>query len=70
MDIQYVNDSSGNTQAVQLPLSDWKKLLTKVRKYEQMLKMKNSLIEAYDQVETMKRSKAKKQTLTDFLNDL
>ena len=36
--LQYVNDMNGETQAVQLPLTDWAKVLNKLRKYEQGLK--------------------------------
>ena len=27
--LQYVNDVNGDTQAIQLPLSEWEKILTK-----------------------------------------
>ena len=70
VDIQYVNDSNGKINAVQLPFAEWKKVITKLRKYEQMLKMKTDLSEAFEQVNTLKKSKAKKQSLTDFLNEL
>ncbi len=68
--LQYVNDSDGNTQAVQLPLTDWDKLMTKLKKYEQTLKIKTELKDAFEQVEELRKSKGKKQTLNDFLNEL
>ena len=68
--LQYVNDSSGKTQSVQLPLSDWEKLMTKLKKYEQTLKIKTDLKEAFQEVAQLRKSKAKKQTLNDFLNEL
>jgi len=68
--LQYVSDSDGKTQSVQLPLTDWEKLLTKLKKYEQTLKIKSDLIEAFEQVAQLKKSKGKKQTLNDFLNEL
>jgi len=68
--LQYVSDSHGNTQSVQLPLTDWEKVLAKLNKYEQALKIKNDLKEAFDQVAQLRKSKAKKQTLKDFLNEL
>jgi len=70
VDIQYVNDSKGKISAVQLPLPEWNKVLAKLRKYEQQLKMKSDLTEAFEQVEVLRKSKAKKQTLTEFLNEL
>lgn len=68
--MQYVKDVSGKTQSVQIPLSDWEKLHAKLRKYEQALKIKSDLQEAFVQVAQLKKSKAKKQSLKDFLNEL
>jgi hypothetical protein len=31
--LQYVNDSKGKTQSVQIPLTDWEKILAKLKKY-------------------------------------
>ncbi len=70
IDVQYVSDSNGKTQAVQLPLSEWEKVVAKLRKYEQILKIKSDLKEAFEQVALLRKSKVKKQTLTDFLNEL
>lgn len=68
--IQYVNDSSGRTKSVQLPLSEWEKLMNRLKKYEQTLKLKTDLKEAFREVTTLKKSKAKKPTLKEFLNEL
>ena len=68
--LQYVSDSTGKTQSVQLPLTDWEKILTRLNKYEQTLKIKSDLTEAFQQVARLRKSKAKKQTLNDFLNEL
>lgn len=68
--LQYVNDIDGNTQAVQLSLSEWEKVLNKLKKYEQALKLKSDLKEAFEQVEVLKQAKGSKQTLNDFLNEL
>jgi hypothetical protein len=70
IDIQYVSDSEGKTQSVQLPLTDWKKVVAKLKHYEQTLKIKSDLKEAFDQVAVLRKSKSKKQTLKDFLNEL
>ncbi|MBA3675305.1 MAG: hypothetical protein H0W75_10205 [Chitinophagaceae bacterium] len=69
-ELQYVNDSNGTTQAVQLPITEWERVLTKLKKYEQSLKIKSDLVAAFEQVEVLRKSKNKKQTLTDFLNEL
>jgi hypothetical protein len=62
IDVQYITDSHGNINAVQLPISEWEKLNAKVRRYEQMLKMKSDLTEAFEQVKQLRKSKAKEQT--------
>lgn len=68
--LQYVNDINGKTQAVQLSLTEWQKVLNKLKKYEQALKLKSDLQEALEQVAIMKKSKEHKQTLSEFLNEL
>lgn len=68
--LQYVNDVNGKTQAVQLPLTEWEKVLNKLKKYEQALKLRSDLKEALDQVAVLKRTKGNKQTLNEFLNEL
>ena len=70
IELQYVSDSEGKTQSVQLPLTDWEKVLAKLKKYEQTLKIKSELKQAFEQVAQLRKSKAKKQTLNDFLNEL
>lgn len=68
--LQYLNDINGKTQAVQLPLTDWEKVLAKLKKYEQALQLKSDLTEAFEQVAVLKQSKGHKQTLNEFLNEL
>ncbi|BAU54197.1 hypothetical protein [Mucilaginibacter gotjawali] len=68
--LQYLSDSDGKPQAVQLSLTDWEKVLAKLKKYEQTLKLKSDLTEAFEEIASLKNSKVKKQTLTDFLNEL
>ena len=70
IDLQYLSDVNGKTNAVQLPFSDWEKLLNKLKKYEQTLKIKSDLQDAYEQVIYLKESKKKQQTLSEFLNEL
>jgi hypothetical protein len=68
--LQYVNDSNVKVHAVQLPFTDWEKLLNKLKKYEQLLELKSDLKEAFDQVDALKKAKGHKQTLSEFLNEL
>ena len=68
--LQYVTDIDGKTQAVQVPLMEWERLLSKLKKYEQALKLRSDLKEALDQVAVLKKQKGHKQTLNEFLNEL
>jgi hypothetical protein len=68
--LQYVKDMNGETQAVQLPLTDWEKVLNRLRKYEQALKLRSDLKEAFEEVASLKKQKGHKQTLNEFLNEL
>ncbi|MGF2413280.1 hypothetical protein [Ferruginibacter sp.] len=68
--VQYLNDQKGNTQAVQLPISQWTRLMNKLTKYEQMLKVKSDLTQSFEEVKKMRQGKIKKQSLQNFLNEL
>ena len=68
--LQYVKDMNGETQAVQLPLTDWEKVLNRLRKYEQALKLRSDLKEAFEEVASLKKQNGHKQTLNEFLNEL
>jgi len=68
--IQYLNDKTGNIKAVQVPFSEWKRVMATIQKYEQMLKMKSDLSEAFKEVTQITKSKTEKQTLGEFLNEL
>jgi len=68
--LQYVNDINGKTHAVQLPLTEWEKVLNKLKKYEQALKLKSDLKKAFEQVAILKQTQGPKQTLNEFLNEL
>ncbi len=67
--VQYVSDSTGKTQSVQIPLTDWEKLMTRLKKYEQTFKIQTDLKEAFEEVAQLRKSTVKKQTLNDFLNE-
>jgi hypothetical protein len=41
--LQYVNDSDGNLQSVQVPITDWDKLMLKLKHYEQTLELRLTL---------------------------
>lgn len=68
--LQYLTDQNGKTQAVQLPLADWERVINRLNKYEQAFKLKSDLQEALQQVRQMRKSGQSKQTLTEFLDEL
>ncbi len=53
-----------------MPVKDWKKILAKLRKYEQALKLQADIKEALGQVAALKQNKGHKQTLKEFLNEV
>jgi transcriptional antiterminator Rof (Rho-off) len=66
--VQYVNDADGNVQAVQIPIKEWEKHVLRVRRYEQLLKLRSDITEALAEVEKMRKGKLKKRTLASILN--
>ncbi len=68
--LQYLNDSNGKTHAVQLTLHDWEKVLGKLKKYKQALRLQSDLADAFDQVTALRENKKRKQSLSEFLNEL
>ena len=70
LDIQYVSDSTGQPQAVQLPIEDWNKVMSKLKKYERLLQIKSDLQEAYAQVAQLRKKKSGRTTLSQFLHEL
>ncbi len=65
--VDYLNDKDGNVKAVQLPLRDWEKVLSELKRYEQAIKLRSDLEAALQDVEKMRAGKASKQTLDEFL---
>lgn len=68
--LQYVNDNNGKTHAVQLTMHDWNKVVSKLKKYEQALRLQSDLAMAFDDVTAMQKNKRQKQPLHEFLNEL
>jgi hypothetical protein len=68
--IQYLTNLQGQKQGVQMSLKEWEKIMTQLRHYEQLLHLKSDLKEAILEVNLMQEGKLKKQSLTDFLQDV
>jgi hypothetical protein len=65
-----VNDNSGKTRAIQISLTEREKVLGKLKKYEQALKLRSDLQIAFKQVAALKKAKRPKTTLKEFLYEL
>ena len=68
--LQYISDSKGRTKAVQVNIDDWEKLLLKLKKYEQTLKVKSDLKSAFEEIATVRKSGKRLKTLSEFMNEL
>ncbi len=68
--LQYVSDNTGKKKSVQIPFTAWKKLIGKLKQYEQALQIKSDIKEAFDEVSELKKSTGKKQKFADFLHKL
>jgi hypothetical protein len=68
--VQYVNDKDGKVRAIQVPITEWKKVLNKLKKYEQALSLKAGLSVAFEQVAQLRKTRGSKETLKEFLNGL
>ena len=68
--VDYIKNERGNPKTVQLSFTNYKKLMAKLKKYEQMLKIKSDLTRAFEEVKLMQSGKMKKQTLSQFLREL
>jgi hypothetical protein len=51
-------------------LTEWEKVLGKLKKYEQALKLRSDLQIAFRQVAALKKTRRPKQTLKEFVNEL
>ena len=73
MNLQYITDQKGNTNAVMMPLSDWKKI---ERDLEELKKLKDKkaffkgLKDAFNEVKLIKEGNKKPNSLEDLLNEL
>jgi hypothetical protein len=47
LEVDYIKNGRGNPQTVQLSFTNYKKLMAKLEKYEQMLKIKSDLTRAF-----------------------
>jgi hypothetical protein len=68
--VEYIKDRRGRTRAVQLSMQDWERILKQLKKYKQASKIKSDLKQAFEEVDFMRKSRAKKKNLTEVLDEL
>ena len=69
MDVNYVIDKEGNQSAVIVPISEWKKILSRLSKMKKKLDVLTGLEEAVEEVNLMKSGKKKVTSFKDFLDE-
>jgi len=70
LNIQYINNEKGEIQGIQMSIKEWEKLIKKLKKYEQTLKIRSDLQKAIDEINELNKKRKAKQTLNDFLNEI
>ena len=70
LSLQYLNDTNGKPTAVQIPISEWQKLMKSHLHLEKLMDVKSGLEQALKELESMRKGKLNKQTLSDFLNEI
>ena len=70
LSVSYLNDAEGNVEAVQLPASDWKRVLKILRERKQELKIKSDIRAGLKEVEQIRSRKKSAKTLQQFLSEL
>ena len=68
--VEYIKDRRGRAKAVQMSMQQWEKILKQLKKYKQVSKIKSDLKQAFDEVDFMRKSRAKKKNLTEVLDEL
>ncbi len=65
MNLHYISDEKGRTNAVQLPLTEWKKIQKELVEFRRLKNKKQFMLELAEAVEEMKLIKAGKLSARD-----
>jgi hypothetical protein len=68
--INYLVNDKGKKIFVQMNIEEWEIFLSSVKKMENMIYIKNTLKEAFREVNQIKQGKKPLKTLEDFLKEL
>lgn len=66
--LQY--DADGKPKKVEMSYAQYKKLMDRIRKYEQAMKIKEDLQVAFEEVREMEKIGRKPKNLKDFLHEI
>ena len=67
--IQYLTNNKGMKTAVLIPFKEWTNLIKDYRHIKQLIKVRTSLEEAFEEVRQIEEGKGKKVSLEEFLNE-
>lgn len=65
--LQYIIDDTGQKTTVLVPLKVWEDLNTNYQKLQKKLEIFNGITEGFNEVQQIKKTGRKLQTLKDFL---
>jgi hypothetical protein len=68
--IQYINNAKGDIQGIQMSINEWEKIMKRLKKYEQVLKIRSDLQKAINEITELNKKRKGKKTLNDFLNEI
>jgi hypothetical protein len=63
-------DTDGKPKTVEMSYAQYKKLMDRIRKYEQAMKIKEDLQVAFDEVRDLEKTGRKPKNLKDFLHEI
>lgn len=73
MNLQYITDTKGNKNAVQLPMKEWEQIQKDLGELERLRNKKlflTELAEAVEEMKLIKEGKKQARKAEDFLHDL
>jgi len=73
MNLQYITDTKGKKEAIQLPIEDWEQTQNDLKELETLRDKKafmDDLKDSFEEVKFAKEGKIKLQSAKDFLNEL
>lgn len=73
MNLQYITDTKGHKNAVQLPLKDWEQIQKDLNELERLRNKKlfmTELVEAVEEMKLISEGKKQARNAKDFLDEL